>query len=486
MRDIPGFRWLALILLAGGMFFAYMFVDVLSPLQSLLETEKGWSPANFGIFAGSEYFLNVFALFLIFAGIILDKMGVRFTIVLSGSVMVVGASIKYFAVSPAFVGTGLETWLNSWWTSMPGSCKLASLGFMIFGCGSEMAGITVSKGIVKWFEGKEMALAMGIEMAIARVGVAVVMLASPRLARVAPGVYSVARPVAFCFILLCVALIMFIGYAIMDKRLEKQMGEKGEAPEDPFKISDLGKLFSSKTFLLVSALCVLYYSAIFPFQKYAINMLQCNLHLTPEQASNIFFVFPLGAAAITPLLGNYLDNKGKGVSMLLLGAIMLVVCHLTFAFLPQIASGSELLGKIIAYAAIVLLGISFSLVPAALWPSVPKLVENRYLGSGYSVIFWIQNIGLWGFPILIGKALDATNKGVTDPTAMNYFVPMLIFASLGVLAFLLAVWLKKEDKSHNYGLELPNKEEALEKYYIEHPNQKHIVIATAQESENKK
>jgi hypothetical protein len=215
-------------------------------------------------------------------------------------------------------------------------------------------------------------------------------------------------------------------------------------------------------------------------------MLQCNLHLTPEQASNIFFVFPLGAAAITPLLGNYLDNKGKGVSMLLLGAIMLVVCHLTFAFLPQIASGSELLGKIIAYAAIVLLGISFSLVPAALWPSVPKLVENRYLGSGYSVIFWIQNIGLWGFPILIGKALDATNKGVTDPTAMNYFVPMLIFASLGVLAFLLAVWLKKEDKSHNYGLELPNKEEALEKYYIEHPNQKHIVIATAQESENKK
>ena len=312
------------------------------------------------------------------------------------------------------------------------------------------------------------------------------MLASPRIARIAPGIYDVSRPVAFCLILLCIGLIMFIGYAAMDRKLEKQMGVTGEAKEDPFKISDLGKLFTSKTFLLVSFLCVLYYSAIFPFQKYAINMLQCNLHLTAEAASNIFFVFPLGAAAITPFLGGYLDNKGKGVSMLMLGSILMIVCHLTFAFLPQIAAGSEVVGKIVAYFAIVILGISFSLVPASLWPSVPKLVENRYLGSGYSVIFWIQNIGLWGLPILIGKALDATNKGVTDPNAKNYFVPMLIFASLGVLALILSIVLKREDKKHNYGLELPNKAEALEQYYKEHPDCKRAVVATAAESSEKK
>jgi predicted MFS family arabinose efflux permease len=230
---------------------------------------------------------------------------------------------------------------------------------------------------------------------------------------------------------------------------------------------------------------VLYYSAIFPFQKYAINMLQCNLHLTATQASNIFFVFPLGAAAITPLLGSYLDNKGKGISMLMLGAILMVVCHLTFAFLPQIAGGSPVVGKIVAYTAIVLLGISFSLVPASLWPSVPKLVENRYLGSGYSVIFWIQNIGLWGFPILIGKALDATNVGVINPNEKNYLVPMLIFASLGVFAFFLGLWLKAEDKKHNYGLELPNKKDALDKYFAAHPDQPRPVIATAAEAEAK-
>jgi hypothetical protein len=440
MRDVPGFRWLALILLAGGMFFAYMFVDVLSPLQELLESQPyNWTAANFGLEGGSEFFLNVFALFLIFAGIILDKKGVRFTIVLSGSVMVLGASLKYFAVTPAFAGSGLEAWLNSWWVSMPGSCKLSCLGFMIFGCGSEMAGITVSKGIVKWFEGKEMALAMGIEMAIARVGVAVIMLTSPRLASIATSAYKVSKPVAFCLILLCVGLCMFIGYFFMDRKLEKQMGEKGEAPEDPFKISDLGKLF----------------------------------------------VVPLGAAAITPLLGSYLDNKGKGISMLMLGAILMVVCHLTFAFLHQIAGGSPVVGKIVAYTAIVLLGISFSLVPASLWPSVPKLVENRYLGSGYSVIFWIQNIGLWGFPILIGRALDATNAGVTDPNSKNYLVPMLIFASLGVFAFFLGLWLKAEDKKHNYGLELPNKKDALDKYFAAHPDQPRPVIATAAEAEAK-
>jgi len=431
------------------MFFAYMFVDVLSPLQSLLQTNRGWTPENYGTFASSEYFLNVFALFLIFAGIILDKLGVRSTALLSGVIMVVGASIKYYAVSPAFTGSGLETMLGSWWTSFPASAKLASLGFMIFGCGVEMAGITVSKGIVKWFNGKELALAMGIEMAIARLGVFAVFRISPRLAQAFNN--DVSTPVLFVLILLLIGFICFSVYFFFDKKLEKQIGERGEEPEEPFKISDIGILFTSRTFLIVAALCVLYYSAIFPFQKYAANMLECRLSISSTEASDIFSYFPIGAMILTPVLGAYLDRKGKGATMLMLGAILMIVCHLIFAITP-----AAYFTKGVAYSAIVILGVSFSLVPAALWPSVPKLVENRYLGSAYSVIFWIQNIGLMLFPMLIGWALAITNKGVTNPLEYDYTVPMLIFSSLGVFALLLSFWLKAEDKKKGYGLELPN------------------------------
>lgn len=233
------------------------------------------------------------------------------------------------------------------------------------------------------------------------------------------------------------------------------MGESGEEPEEPFKISDLGKIFSSKVFWMVALLCVLYYSAIFPFQKYAINMLQCNLDFSAERAGLIFSVFPLGAAAITPFLGNFLDKKGKGATMLIFGALLMIACHLTFALVLPAVKGS-IAGPIIAFTAIVFLGISFSLVPAALWPSVPKLVDNRLLGSAYALIFWIQNIGLFAFPMIIGKVLAAVNPDITNPLQYNYTVPMLIFASLGVFALLLGFILKAEDKKKGYGLELPN------------------------------
>lgn len=462
LRDSATLRWTALVLLASAMFFGYIFMDILSPLQEMLQNERNWSPEAYGHYAGSETFLNVFVFFLIFAGIILDKMGVRFTAILSGSVMFVGGLVNWYAVSDAFVGSSMEQFMNNtlnlpaaWWNvtpffeGMPASAKLSAIGFMFFGCGVEMAGITVSRGIVKWFKGKELALAMGVEMAIARVGVAVVVLGSPVIAGW-NNVISVSRPVAVAVLLLLIGLICFITYAFMDKKLDAE-GNTEEEKDDPFKISDLGLIFSSKVFWIVALLCVLYYSAIFPFQKYAINMLQCNLGYTSEQAGQVFFVFPLGAAAITPFLGNFLDRKGKGATMLMLGAILMIVCHLTFALvLPATQS------VVIAYAGIILLGISFSLVPAALWPSVPKLVDNRLLGSAYAVIFWIQNIGLYAFPMIIGSVLVDSNPGVTDPLKYNYTVPMLLFASLGVVAFFLGLWLKIEDKRKHYGLEEPN------------------------------
>ncbi len=463
MNDSPAARWTALILIALMMFFGYMFVDVMSPLQALVENQRGWTPDIFGTYASAEYILNVCG-FLIIAGVILDKMGIRFTGILSASMMFAGAAIKYVGISDWFQDTAFCSWLGSWWTALPGSAKMASLGFMIFGCGCEMAGTTVSKAIAKWFKGKEMAMAMGIEMAIARVGVFAIFSISPLIAA---KMGSVAAPVGFCTVLLLIGLINFIVFSVMDGKFDAQLAEAGQASceegsDEEFKVSDLGKIFGSLSFWVVALLCVLYYSAIFPFQRYGANMLQCNLDgITPEAASQIFRWFPIGAAAITPFLGRYLDKKGKGATMLILGALLLIVCHLIFAFvLPATHS------KLIAYATIVVLGVSFSLVPAALWPSVPKIIDEKILGSAYCLIFWVQNIGLCFVPLLIGTVLtssNATNPAVVAAKAAgaefipyNYTVPLIIFAGFGVAALLIALYLKALDSKRHLGLEEPN------------------------------
>ena len=541
LRDKAWARWAALGLLAFAMFCSYIFMDILSPIKDLLQSTRGWDSTAFGTMQGSETFLNVFIFFLIFAGIILDKMGVRFTAVLSGAVMLVGAMINWYALTDAFEGTSLFVWfqnhlnyipgfdelgISPFYEGMPASAKLSAVGFMIFGCGVEMAGITVSRGIVKWFKGREMAMAMGSEMALARLGVGTCMIFSPLVANFG-GDISVSRSVAFGVVLLMIALIMFIVYFFMDRKLDSQTGE-AEEKDDPFKISDLGQILSSWSFWLVALLCVLYYSAIFPFQKYAVNMLQCNLTLHPDQvgpfwesdlatyiqyvimlvtaagafafsfsknkgvkftslavavvalvvycvmgymrqsAAAIFAVFPLLAVGITPALGNYVDYKGKAASMLLIGSLLLIFCHLTFAFILPMFKGSDMGGVIVAYLTILVLGASFSLVPASLWPSVPKLVDAKIIGSAYALIFWIQNIGLWLFPLLIGKVLDSTNPDVVNAVqngtmspeqaavSYNYTWPLVMLACLGGAALILGFVLKAVDKKKKLGLELPN------------------------------
>ena len=531
LRDSAGMRWTALLLLALAMFCSYVFMDILSPIKDLMQETRGWDSASFGRMQGAEVFLNVYVFFLIFAGIILDKMGVRFTAVLSGAVMLFGGLIKFYACSEAFIGSSVEAWFtnNLNWNGelpiigailpfaagMPASAKLAALGFMFFGCGCEMAGITVSRGIVKWFKGRETALAMGSEMALARLGVATCMIFSPYFAKLG-GEIHVDNAVKFGVVLLCIALIMFITYFFMDKKLDSQTGE-AEEKDDPFKISDLGKIFTSLGFWLVALLCVLYYSAIFPFQKYAVNMLQCNLTLNPAEegtfwagssvtwvqyllmlvvaaasfssnfiktnkglkyglmafavvalvvycymgymrgtAETIFAVFPLLAVAITPILGNYVDHKGKAASMLMLGSILLVICHLTFAFILPAFKGNAVGGTVVAYVTILVLGASFSLVPAALWPSVPKLVDEKIIGSAYAAIFWIQNIGLGLFPALIGMVLNNTNPEGTAAHELDYTWALVMLAALGIAALLISVYLRAVDKKKGYGLEQPN------------------------------
>ncbi len=448
LNDSPVARWSALILIALMMFFAYMFVDVLSPLKSLIEGARGWDSGAFGTYAAGEYILNVCG-FLILAGIILDKMGIRFTGVLSASLMVGGAIVKYIGISDWFQTTGFCEWLNSWWVAMPGSAKMAAFGFMIFGCGCEMAGTTVSKAIAKWFKGKEMALAMGLEMAIARLGVFAVMWISPKIsdAFAANGMGSVVAPVAFCTSLLLIGLIFYIVFTVMDSKFDRQLVAAGLAtdeknPEDEFKAKDIGKVLSSKMFWLVAMLCVLYYSAIFPFQRYATNYFEVTLNIEAASAAKLFSCFPILAMVLTPFLGIFLDHKGKGASMLMLGAIIQICCHLCFAFvLPVFPS------KALALLLIVVLGVSFSLVPAALWPSVPKIIEEKVLGSAYCLIFWVQNVGLCFVPMLIGSVLQKTG---------GYTVPMVIFSSFGILAFIFSFLLRAEDRKKGFGLELPN------------------------------
>ena len=466
LRDKASARWTALILLAMAMFFSYVFMDILSPIKDLLESTCSWDPDAFGTYAGSETFLNVFIFFLIIAGIILDKMGVRFTAILSGLVMLVGATINWYAVTESFMGSSLRVWFDNhlnyiplfdelgvspFYEGMPASAKLSAIGFMIFGCGVEMAGITVSRGIVKWFKGKEMALAMGSEMALARLGVATCMIFSPVIAKMF-GRIDVSRSVAFGVILLIIALVMFIVYFFMDRKLDAQTGEAEE--KEPFKVKDIGTILSSSGFWLVALLCVLYYSAIFPFQKFATEMLHYKVGFETKDAADYFSYFPIGAMIITPLLGFYLDRRGKGATMLILGSILMIICHLTFALYPFVPGSTS--STVIAMSAIVVLGVSFSLVPATLWPSVPKLIDNKVLGSAYSAIFWIQNVGLMSVPIVIGSILDSVNKGVPEGQPKDYTLAMLVFASFGIIALLMSLFLKAVDSKKHYGLELPN------------------------------
>lgn len=448
LRDSAAARWTVLVLVASMMFFAYMFVDMLSPLASLLNTARGWDQGVFGTYAAGEYLLNVFG-FLILAGIILDKMGVRFTGTLSASMMVLGAAIKYIGISDWFDANNV-VWLNSWWTTMPGSAKVAMFGFMIFGCGCEMAGTTVSKILAKWFKGKEMALAMGLEMAIARIGVFAAMFFAPMISMryAVDGMGSVVAPLLFAALLLVVGLLNFLVFTVMDTRFDKQLVAAGEVtaekdPEDEFRVSDLKQIFTSKMFWLIALLCVLYYSAIFPFQRFATNFLEETLLISNAEAAGLFKWFPILAMVLTPFLGAFIDYRGKGASMLLLGSLIMIACHCCFAFILPVYPS-----KTLALVTILILGVSFSLVPASMWPSVPKIIDEKVLGSAYCLIFWIQNIGLCLVPLLIGKLRVWTD---------GYLVPMIVFASFGVLAFIFSFFLMAEDRKKGYGLELPNK-----------------------------
>ena len=441
LSDSKAARWTALAIVAFTMLCGYFLTDVMSPLKPMLEEELAWTSTDFGIFTSAYGWFNVFFLMLIFGGMILDKMGVRFTGMGACCLMLIGCAIKYAAVA-GYIGA--EGTIFGWKSQV----ALASLGYAIFGVGVEIAGITVSKVIVKWFKGKELALAMGLEMATARIGTMLAMAVTVPFAKY---FQSVSAPVLLCLIMLCIGTISYMVYIVMDRKLEASMSAEEEEKEEPFRMSDVFLIIKNKGFWLIALLCVLFYSAVFPFIKYATDLMVNKYHVEQELAGFIPSLSPLGTLFLTPFFGNLYDRKGKGATIMIIGAVMLIGVHLLFA-LPILNEWW------FATLVMIVLGIAFSLVPSAMWPSVPKIIPEKQLGTAYALIFWVQNWGLMGVPALIGWVLDTYCK--LDTTnggpAYDYTLPMIIFCCFGIVALFIAVMLKREDKKKGYGLELPN------------------------------
>ncbi len=456
LNDSKSARWTALLIVSFTMFAGYYLADVMAPLDGLLQKELGWNKTDYGWFTGAYGWFNVFLFFLIFGGIILDKMGVRFTGLAAAAVMVAGAALKYWAVStPSLEG---KSWDILFWT-FPAQVWLAALGYAIFGVGVEVAGITVSKIIVKWFKGHELALAMGLQLSIARLGTALALSTSLPIAK---AFGHVSTPILICLLMLVIGLLAFFVYTFNDKRLEKSIKEAKldtgveASPDEEFKIKDILSIITNKGWWYVSILCALFYSAVFPFLKYATYFMVNKFGVEENLAGIIPGLLPFGTILLTPVFGNLYDRKGKGATIMIIGSLLIIFVHLLFA-VPILNSW------IIAIILMIILGIGFSLVPSAMWPSVPKIIPERQLGTAYALIFWVQNAwALMFVPALIGWVLDTyciTGTSIVDGqevTSYNYTIPMILFMSFGITALLFAFLLKIEDKKKGYGLQLPN------------------------------
>ena len=441
-------RWVALVIVSFTMMWGYFLTDALSPLMTMLEEQMGWTSLEFGQFNWAYCWFNVFLFMLIFGGIILDKMGVRFTGIVTCVLMFTGALIKYYAVnyiSPdASAGTifGMRT-----------QVFVACFGYAIFAVGTENCGITVSKVVAKWFAGKELALAMGVQVAVARLGTAAALVFSPMIVKH----FSLSAPLLFSAVLLCIGLLAYLVFCQMDKRFDAEVAQQQGEADDIFKVKDLKLIITNRGFWLIALLCLMFYSAVFPFMKYAASLMENKYGVSTTLAGIIPSLIPFGNLIMTPLFGSIYDKKGRGATIMIIGSLLLILVHVLFA-LP--------LMNYWWFAAFIMivLGVAFSLVPSAMWPSVPKIIPQKLLGSAYALIFWVQNIGLGFVPLLIGGILDKYCKeGVrvvngTEVTQYNYTLPMVVFALFGIAALLLALMLKREDARKGYGLEKPNVE----------------------------
>lgn len=437
LNDSKAARWTVLVIVAFTMFCAYYINDVMAPLMEKLGEEFDWSSKDFGMFNFSYGWLNVCLFMLIITGIILDKIGARLTGICSCVLVVIGCGIQYYAVAYPEVFSGQIIGLKS-------QVFYACVGFAIFALGLESIGITVTKIIARWFKGYEIALAMGLQVAIARLGSALAIGTTIPLVKY---FHNLSTPMLFGLIAICIGLLFFLVFCVMDKKLDKSMEDADVVPDEPFKISDIFSVIKLRGFWLIAILCVLFYSAVFPFLKYATSLMINKFGVNEELAGVIPALLPFGTIILTPIFGGIYDKKGKGATIMIIGAALLTIVHLLFA-----VRGINYVW--VAVILMVLLGIAFSLVPSAMWPSVPKIIPQNKLGTAYGLIFWIQNWGLMGVPYLIGMILD--DYCALPGGGYDYSLPMLIFACFGALAIVVGLMLKKEDKRKGYGLEQLN------------------------------
>ena len=446
ISESKGARWAALIIVSFTMMWGYFLTDALSPLMTMLEEQMGWTSLEFGQFNWAYCWFNVFLFMLIFGGIILDKMGVRFTGIVTCILMFAGALIKYYAVTQISSGPEAGTVFG-----MRTQVFVACLGYAIFAVGTENCGITVSKVITKWFAGKELALAMGVQVAVARLGTAAALVFCPMIANR----FSVSTPLLLSAILLCIGFLAYLVFCRMDKQFDAEVAQAQTEPDDVFKVKDLKLIITNRGFWLIALLCLMFYSAVFPFMKYAASLMENKYGVSTTLAGLIPSLIPFGNLIMTPLFGGIYDKKGKGATIMIIGSLLLILVHILFA-LPLLNYWW------FAAFIMIILGIAFSLVPSAMWPSVPKIIPQKLVGSAYALIFWVQNIGLGFVPLLIGGILNKYCKdGVrivngAEVTQYNYTIPMIIFALFGIVALLLAMRLKAVDKKEGYGLEEPN------------------------------
>ena len=442
LNDSPFARWTVLFIVATAMMMGYFVNDVMSPLETLLESSPaegglGWTPGDYGFFSGSSGLINVFLLMLFFSGLILDKMGIRFTGTLACSLMIIGTLIKYYAVTAGFAPTAVVDFsFFTYHFSLPTSVALASLGFAVFGVGYEMTGITVSKAMVRWFTGHELALAMGLQLAMARLGTAAALSISAPVARN----FSLSTPLLLSLSFLIVGLLAFLVFCVMDRRLDNtQLSTVNPKDDDLFHWNDIGTTLRNPGFWLITLFCVLFYSAVSPFLKFSTKLMVMKYGVDPDVAGFFSSIAPFGTILMTPLFGLIYDRYGKGVTLVITGALMLTAVHFGFS-LPMHSST-------VAITLMVILSVGYSLAPAALWPCVPKIIPLKCLGTAYSMIFFIQNFGRAIIPMFVGKANE------TDPT---YETSMLIFGftALGAALTALAMWYV--DRRQGYGLQMPN------------------------------
>ena len=441
-------RWIVLACLVVPMFASYFFDDMFSSLSELFKNpeclELGWNMSDYGFYASGYSFLCIWG-GLIICGALLDKFGVRLVGSIFVGMMVGGAALVTFAISAGFEpGTSL---------------KIAYAGCMLFGLGSEIAGVSVTRSIAKWFKGKNMSLAMGLQLAIARFGTATAILIAPKIVRqkAVGEIYTLAetnQPALIGLAVLAVGAILWAIFVAMDARFDKETGETDKvetAEEDKFHLSDIWKVLSNPRFLMIAILCVTFYCCVIRFKKFGVSILLPLFDVNLDIATVLLAMIPFFTILFTPLFGALVDKVGKATTWMVVGAGLVLTSHLIITFAPQGVA-------MYAYISIALLGIGYSLVPSAMWPSVPKIVPEKNLGTAYSLIYWVQNLGMWAVPIYVGKIFtdtitEAGNKAQEISAAIK---AEYVFILLGIIAIGVAIMLLRSSrKNPELGLDSP-------------------------------